>query len=465
MESYKNVLSVGNFDLQDLGLLYESLIVSSSSEDINGFKLGRTFDLIYINLKDKLSEYILNCIRLSDENTVWVFKKNSNLEFRAHKSKFLKIYKKGYFRMFRLNPKLVTNNKTKSTIVTCLYDIRTLEGSTENLKKVEDYLTLGSSLLSLEIPLVIYTEKKLAQMIMELRPKEYHNITKIIELPFEETEYYKHLDKVIRLQEEYRINNINVKKDTPRYVLLGYNKFSFMKEVINNNYFNSSHFIWIDFGVSHVAQNINSIRRWVYNIPDKIRMLEINPYIENNSPKDYFRVIYHNVAAGLFSGSGEYLLKYCELFREKLSYTFEEGWYQLDEGMMAMINRENEDLTDNYYGDYDNIINGYDFYFELKNNRTESVINSAFHKTLNQGVHVKAWSILQYLKLYTLYHETKSNAYISNYVVCNYYISNNKMLDSDIVAALTKTPLNLNLINSCKNNLKFYSNYSSIIKD
>ena len=72
-----------------------------------------------------------------------------------------------------------------------------------------------------------------------------------------------------------------------------------------------------------------------------------------------FQYIYHHTAGGLFTGSKENLLKYSELFKQKTQQIYNEEWYQIDEAVMTMIQRENPDLFDFFYGDYQGIISNY----------------------------------------------------------------------------------------------------------
>ena len=76
-----------------------------------------------------------------------------------------------------------------------------------------------------------------------------------------------------------------------------------MEKSIEKNPFQSTHFIWMDFGINHVAKNTEKIHEWVYHIPDKIKQLCINPYLENDNRKDFIKYIYHHTAGGLFSGN------------------------------------------------------------------------------------------------------------------------------------------------------------------
>lgn len=95
------------------------------------------------------------------------------------------------------------------------------------------------------------------------------------------------------------------------------NKFDCIDKTIRENPFNSSHLIWMDFGINHVAQNTEYISEWIYKVPDKIKQLCINPFTEDICFKQHFEFIYHNIAGGLFSGSLENMKKYSELFKNK----------------------------------------------------------------------------------------------------------------------------------------------------
>ena len=132
-----------------------------------------------------------------------------------------------------------------------------------------------------------------------------------------------------------------------------------MEHAIKLNHFKSTHFVWMDFGINHVAIATDYIHKWIGQIPDKIKQLCINPYIEDVEPRQYFQNIHHNCAGGLFTGSAANILTYVELFKKKTEQIYNEGWYQIDEAVMTMVQRENLDLFDFFYGDYDGIISNY----------------------------------------------------------------------------------------------------------
>jgi hypothetical protein len=201
------------------------------------------------------------------------------------------------------------------------------------------------------------------------------------------------------------------------------------------------------------------------SVPDKIKQMEINPYLETIEYKEYFKFIYHNIAGSLFSGSIENLKKYSSLFFEKWTQILDEDWVQLDEAVMTIVAKEHPELFEHYYGDYDNLVSGYDHYFHLNKNMTAQVIWAAFQKGLKHENHKKSYHILQYIKPYYLCNNQKMYDYLYNYIICNYYVSPQKELDHDIVEVITMKPINLSFIKKVLSNLKFYSNFNKFIKE
>lgn len=251
------------------------------------------------------------------------------------------------------------------TIVTMMYDIRKIENcSNERNRKLESYIDYAKQfLLRLPYPLVIFISPDdtfTRDAIISTRIEhDMLDKTFIYELDLKDTYFYKDLNRLEELQKTFTIYNGDIKHETPLYVILNNNKFCFMEHAIGLNHFNSTHFMWMDFGINHVAIATDYIHKWINQIPDKIKQLCINPYIEDVEPRQYFQTIHHNCAGGLFTGSIENILKYIDLFKKKTEQIYNEGWYQIDEAVMTMVQRENLDLFDFFYGDYDGIISNY----------------------------------------------------------------------------------------------------------
>uniref|UniRef100_A0A6C0IF97 Uncharacterized protein n=1 Tax=viral metagenome TaxID=1070528 RepID=A0A6C0IF97_9ZZZZ len=353
------------------------------------------------------------------------------------------------------------------TIVTMIYDIRKMENiEGDNNRSVAGYIELAKNfILKLPYPLVIFMDTNEEEIYDALYKTRSSNnllhLTHIYKLDFKETYFYKDLSKIEELQQKFCIRNGDLKHETPLYVILNNNKFCFMEKTIELNLFDSIHFIWMDFGINHVAKDTHHIHTWIKNVPDKIKQLCINPYIENVAPKTHFQLIYHNCAGGLFSGSKENMLKYIELFKQKTEQIYNEEWYQIDEAVMTMVQRENYELFDFFYGDYEGIISNY-----LKPIHSWWLINSNIEKCLNMNNTKYLYSILVYLDSYFLQEEHQSSggfySYITNNIICNYYQNSRKLRNVviDLInLKMSQDDQNMrDILNFNKNNVNFYEN-------
>jgi hypothetical protein len=355
------------------------------------------------------------------------------------------------------------------TIVTMFYNIRKIETTNTTLNKnIIDYLELANQfILKLPYPLFIAIDNnddEIENYILEKR-KNMNSITYLYKEKLEMTYFYQYLEKIIQLQSIFNIYTINLTKDTPLYIILNSNKFHYMQKAIDMNIFNSSHFIWMDFGINHVAKNTEKIHDWILNVPDKIKQLCINPYIENNNPKEFFQYIYHHTAGGLFSGSSDNIKRYIELFKEKTIQIFNDNWYQLDEAIMTIVQRENKDLFNFYYGDYEGIISNYD-----EPIHSSYLIFCGLDKTINSNNIEFANNILNYLYPYIFKNDNTDEFYkfIEKNIIVNYYI-NDRKLKNNIITLINKKLINndikiLEVLKMNKDNLNFYQNKNLIIQ-
>ena len=247
------------------------------------------------------------------------------------------------------------------TVVTAFYNIRKMENDPEYTlrRNIDEYLDFAKLIKQ---PLIIFIDDECdVEFICDFIKVNRSNKTYIYKLSFKGTYFYPYLERITELRESYIIENRNYHHESPYYIILNNNKFDFMEKAIELNIFNSSHFVWIDFGINHVAQNCEEFDNWVYKIPDKIKQMCLNPYLEGDgtSDKQFFKFIYHHTSGGLFSGNIENMKKYIDFFKKKVDVIYNDDWYQIDEAIMTMVQRENLDLFDLYYGDYQGIISNY----------------------------------------------------------------------------------------------------------
>lgn len=352
-----------------------------------------------------------------------------------------------------------------------IYNIRKYEHHVNaSSRTLTTYIDLGKQfILTLPYPLMIFidiNERELYDTIMNERIRHgFSHLTYIYEMNIKDTYFYKDFKRLEELQKKFTIINGHLDHETPLYIIFNNNKFCFMEKTIELNPFSSTHFVWIDFGINHVAKNIERIHTWIDKVPDKIKQLCINPYLEPVEPKIYFTRIYHNCAGGLFSGSRENMLKYIQLFKQKTEQIYQEDWYQIDEAVMTMIQRENYDLFDYFYGDYEGIISNY-----LEPLHSWWLIRLGHQKCIDYNNTLYLYRMMIYMDYYFTKEENQLGDdfynYIKNNIVCNYY-HNSKQLRQPVVECIRSKhndPIMIELLREQNNNLQFYENKHLLVK-
>ena len=331
--------------------------------------------------------------------------------------------------------------KQRPTIVSMFYDIRAMDGDIADYhRKKEQFYSLAKQfILQLNMPLFLCMDAdntELIDMIMKTRAENgYSDITYLYFEKFEKTYFHQYMESITSAQCNYKIYNGNPRHETPRYITLNNNKFHFMEKAITINPFSSNKFIWLDMGINHVAQKPFTILNWQYNIPDKIRQLCINPYLEDIPPKEIFHNIYHHTAGGLFSGNREYITMYIKLYKAKLKQILDEGWYQIDEAIMTMIQRENPKMFEFYYGDYEGIIANYH-----KPDLSMNLIMTTIDKTIRFNNIIQTATILKYLIPYFQMDANQYSGHFYQFIQYNLIVSRirNNFLDDEIKELINK---------------------------
>lgn len=144
------------------------------------------------------------------------------------------------------------------TLVTCLFDIgREAKGDGRG---IDQYLKWFSDTLKINCPMYIITEEKFSQYVKDNRPASYQTELRIIK--FSDLKYYHHIDRMkdILNSTAYRVKiqyPERVECKIPEYNIIQYSKFHCLEMCITDNPFDSTHFFWVDAGVSRFFYGID----------------------------------------------------------------------------------------------------------------------------------------------------------------------------------------------------------------
>lgn len=156
-------------------------------------------------------------------------------------------------------------------------------------------------------------------------------------------------------------------------------------------------------------------------------------------------------------------MTYADLFREKTEQIYSEGWYQLDEAVMTMVQRENPDLFDLYYGDYNGIISNY-----LSPIHSLDIVLRCAQKYIDCNRTKEAYRILTYCTEYFMKHSGNDLIYLflQQNIIVDYY-HNDKRLLMEVVHLINQKKLSgdeeertqiHSLLERNKENINFYVN-------
>lgn len=309
-----------------------------------------------------------------------------------------------------------------TTIVTAYFPIRRFETiqTHHSVMNDEQYREKGNFITNLPYPMVIYCLPSDVSFFFQKR-KDYLHQTRIIPLDIEELPQYHILKEITTLLPAFPVYNRTDTKDTPLYHMFMHSRPKLMLDAVNMNPFGTDRFLYIDYGIARVANRSERIHEWIHGIPEKVRVMEIKPYM-GETPKDYFHNHHHNIAGGILSGSATMISHYVALYEQTLRTMIKDGWMQLDEVITGMLTYQYPELFTRYYGDYNNII---EYYNGIVNFKQTNLLFYNLQLLLNRSEYKRAYEMLMWMAE-GWYYATEAEQYqmFVFFTRISYYINN-----------------------------------------
>jgi len=213
-------------------------------------------------------------------------------------------------------------------------------------RNVDKYIDYGKKLLQIDVSKIIFIEKDIYNNY--LSNQDFNNTHFIF---FEKKDNY--LYNFINDITNYSIGTDNPDKDTLDYLFVQCHKTEWIKLAIDNNYYNSEQFIWLDFGIYHIFNNdIDLFTKSIYSLLNKkydlIRIATIwNPDLIYNTN------IHQNIcwyfAGGVFGGGKNSLVKFADIMKNIcISYIQEHKNFIWEVNLWYLIYKNNKELFDIY---------------------------------------------------------------------------------------------------------------------
>ena len=246
------------------------------------------------------------------------------------------------------------------TIVTAFFDLAGIENNQQR-RSCDDYLKHGKYVMGLDVNLVIFIDPIHVEYCQQQR-KGKEDKTKIYPVKFQELENFNYLEHIRINRTNNPVCNASAIKDTPSYIVLTWSKFEMLKKTINDNPLNSTHFAWLDFGISHVA-NLTYVEtdNVFKNLKDKVSIEMLKPITQQTiqDRKHYFSYIPGHLAAGYITGGKETLSKLIDYFEQECHTILAEGFGPSEEQIMPILCMKYPELFEFYFGDYDGVLSNY----------------------------------------------------------------------------------------------------------
>lgn len=294
----------------------------------------------------------------------------------------------------------------KETLVSCFFNLKKMDNEPKERKGMEQYMKDGQFVLALKKPLVLFVDKDVAVECQMIRNRyRLDKMTKIIPMDIKELPYYELLPQFVSCREKYPMLNGSPTKDTPLYTLLTWCKLAFMKRVVDENPFHSTHFGWIDFGIAYVANLKHVTMNTFSNFPDKIKLLSLrNLLAEDLSPhntdfqgnkvefvkKHYLSMERGIVAAGFMTGGSKEWTLFHTLFEKEALKYLKEGFAGSEQQIIPIIMLQNPSLFLTYRGDYDAILANHHHFRMSLHNVNRYTLKRARETKRNVNVAIKA---------------------------------------------------------------------------
>jgi hypothetical protein len=279
---------------------------------------------------------------------------------------------------FNENISFDKNDNSNWTLVTAYFNLTKCYDASEEIRKRDTnyYFTHSVSTLHLPYNLVIYCDEESYPIIKEIRPKYLDTKTQYIIKNFEELAFKKNGKLLNENFSDYRKTIIQNRKNNPyefdnrntaSYYLFCMSRYAMLKEVIETNYFHSTHFSWINFCIERMGfQNLIKLDEALSIKRNKFSTCYIDYIPEKliNNTREYFSYGRCSMCSGFFTGNKEYMYKVCDLIEDKFLYYLGKGYGHADEQLYSPVYFDNPQLFEHYYGDYQQMITNYTYIYE-----------------------------------------------------------------------------------------------------
>lgn len=245
------------------------------------------------------------------------------------------------------------------TIVTGFFDLKR-QSWPHFSRPVEEYMENIKNNLRINENMVIFIEPAFRKYIIECRA-ELLLRTKIITIDFNKLSKYNLREKIRSIQQSPKFRSGLVAPSVPEmwnpdYVVLSWSRIDMVAMAINENFFGSTHFAWMDLGMPDYCQSTHMPEKF----NNKISLL----CRRTPQPTDINRVTFakshiNRFASGFITGNASHWLTFIFYMNKEINKCLNLEIVDCDQTLCTFVYIEHPKIFEIYHGDWVDIIKNY----------------------------------------------------------------------------------------------------------
>jgi hypothetical protein len=263
--------------------------------------------------------------------------------------------------------KISKNMSYKTTVVTMFFNLKQLKDASEQTRPPSFYLQNGRATLSLKFPMIVFCDEDTVDDIQKIRNEEVGNIvpTKYVVKKLQDYDFYQRLFGIIK---ENRDNSAFYKsnpnhRNTVSYFLIMLLKPTAIRYAHEKNFFNTSHYAWVDFGAKHVVRKHPEqcvkilenpgprVKVCYIHYRNKQELSSMEKFLSGDGPC--------GIAATVWTVEATYANRYYTAFHSIFYEMLLKGVGHAEEQIMTYCYDRYPHLFTLYYGDYYSVLTNY----------------------------------------------------------------------------------------------------------
>jgi hypothetical protein len=197
-------------------------------------------------------------------------------------------------------------------------------------RSVEKYVAYGTKLIELNVPKVIFIEKLVYQTYFSHYGLKTD--TKFIFMEKTDLFLYPYKEEFVH----FHVQSTSPRKDTLEYMFVQNHKLEWIRQASEQNYFQTSQFVWVDFGIFHLFSSEENFTKGISNVVEKeyesVRIAgiwrlsdEVQDFDFVEAKKEY---LFHQIgwffAGSVIGGNKSAVIEFADLCKQKCLFLLKE---------------------------------------------------------------------------------------------------------------------------------------------